>query len=376
MTDDLPLRCWAELDGSALRHNAAVARARGGSGILAVVKADAYGHGAVWAARTLEDTVEIFGVANLREAVELRTAGIEKPIYLLSPCLPEEWPHALRLGCQVGISSVEEALALDATARRFGVTAPAHLVVDTGMGRIGFLEETWEVTLSQSAATLRALEHVSWEGITTHLPSPDEDETFTRAQLARFRHLVDATAAHGLKPAWVHAANGAGLLGYAEQQGWCSLTRPGLLLYGASPLPADQPSLRPVLTWKTRVTQVRELPAGHGVSYGRTFITQRPTRVATLACGYADGYPRQASGRGAQVLIRGTRCPMLGRVTMDQFMADITPLDDRIQPGEEVVLIGTQGAEQILAAELAVWAGTIPWHIFTGLGRREARIVR
>lgn len=146
------------------------------------------------------------------------------------------------------------------------------------------------------------------------------------------------------------------------------------MLYGVSPLPEEQVRLRPVLTWKTRVTVVRRLPAGHGVSYGRTFITDREMEVATLACGYADGYPRQASGQGAQVLIRGIRCPLLGRVTMDQMMVDVSALGGAVVAGDEVVLIGRQGEESIPAAEVAAWSGTIAWHVFTGISGRVQRV--
>jgi alanine racemase len=177
----------------------------------------------------------------------------------------------------------------------------------------------------------------------------------------------------GFRPKWIHACNSAGLLGYEEQRGLCNLTRPGLMLYGVSPLPEEQSRLKPVLSWKTRVTLVRELPAGHGVSYGSTYITERPTRVATLACGYADGYPRQASGHGAQVIIGNTVCPVLGRVTMDQIMVDVSTCGDA-KPGDEAVLIGAQRSTKVTATEIAAWSHTIEWHVFTGIGPRVPRV--
>jgi alanine racemase len=207
-------------------------------------------------------------------------------------------------------------------------------------------------------------------GVVTHLPSPDEDEAFTREELSHFEHLLTAS---GTAPgqACNHAQNSAGLLGY-PLAGGCRMVRPGLMLYGSSPLPALQSRLRPVLTLRTRVSLVRELPAGHGVSYGRTFRTPRPMRVGTLAMGYADGYPRHLSNVGAEVLVRGVRCPVLGRVTMDQTMIALDALP-RVEAGEDVVLIGRQAGEEILAAELAARAGTIPWEIFTGLTSRVTR---
>lgn len=338
---------------------------------MAVVKADAYGHGALWAAQVLQDEAALFGVANLHEAQALREAGVQQPIFLLSPCLHEEWEPAARMACHVCVSTIDEARQLDALAARTGLTIHAHVGVDTGMGRVGFLEEAWDEAVVRE---LLALRHLHWEGITTHLPSPDEDATFTHGQMEHFHRVVETAARAGLKPRWVHVANSAGVLGYPDWHGWCNLSRPGLMLYGVSPLASEQAKLKPVLTWKTRVTLVRELPAGHGVSYGRTFITSRPTQVATLACGYADGYPRQASGQGAQVLIRGRRCPLLGRVTMDQIMIDVSALEGTVMPGEEVVLLGSQGQEEIPATELAGWSSTIAWHVFTGIGGRVVRV--
>jgi alanine racemase len=366
----LPHRCWIELNADALRHNAAVARTQGAAEMMAVIKANAYGHGAVWAARTLQDSVAMFGVANVQEALELKSAGIEKPTYLLSPCLPEEWELAVRMGCHLSVSSLQEAIALDKLAQRLETKALLHAVVDTGMGRIGFLEEAWD---HSAIAALMSVKHVSWEGLNTHLPSADEDAAFTRAQLARFRQAVEKAHGMGFRPKWIHACNSAGLLGYEEQRGLCNLTRPGLMLYGVSPLPEEQSRLKPVLSWKTRVTLVRELPAGHGVSYGSTYITERPTRVATLACGYADGYPRQASGHGAQVIIGNTVCPVLGRVTMDQIMVDVSTCGDA-KPGDEAVLIGAQRSTKVTATEIAAWSHTIEWHVFTGIGPRVPRV--
>ena len=366
-------RCWAEIDLSAIQHNASVAAEKGATEIMAVVKANAYGHGAVRVAQAIQEQASMFGVANLREAVELRAAGIKAPLLLLSACLPEELPEALENDFHVCVSSVAETAALSDLAGSMGKLAHVHAVVDTGMGRMGFTDAQWD------AATLKMLAQMSgieWEGIASHLPSPDEDATFTRHQTSNFRSTVATARENGLSPRWIHLANSAGLLGYEELQGLCNLSRPGLMLYGVSPLPECQALLRPVLSWKTRVTLVRELPVGHGVSYGRTFITSRRTSVATLSCGYADGYPRQVSGHDAAVLIHGQRCPLLGRVTMDQIMVDVTDLPEVPAVGTEAVLLGAQGEMAITAEELAAKAGTIPWHIFTGIGTRVDRVYR
>ncbi len=237
-----------------------------------------------------------------------------------------------------------------------------EIKVDTGMGRMGVLA----ADLPALRARVEGLPALRLAGVVTHLPSPDEDAAFTTEQLERFAQL-----ATNLPPGvHIQAQNSAGLIGYPRDG--CNLVRPGLMLYGSSPLPDFQSRLRPALTLKTRVTLVRDLPAGWGVSYGRTFVTPRPMRVGTLAAGYADGYQRHLSNAGTDVLVRGRRCPLLGRVTMDQIMIDLSALPE-VGPGEEVVLLGRQGREEILAAELAQRAGTIPWEIFTGLTTRVGR---
>lgn len=368
--ESLPKRCWAEIDLAALVHNAAVARELSQSEIMAVVKANAYGHGAVEVTKALTGIASIFGVANLKEAEELRAGGVGTPILILSACLLEEIAIALKRGYQITVNSLAEAAAIDDLAAKLQAKALAHIVLDTGMGRMGFTEDQWTAA---TALKLASYQHVIWEGIASHLPAPDDDATFTQQQLGRFRDAVTLASQNGLKPRRVHLTNSAGLLGYEEAQSFCQLARPGLMLYGVNPMPIEV-DLRPVLTWKTRIAMIRELPSEHGVSYGRTFVTKRLTQVATLACGYADGYPRQVSGQGADVLIHGVRCPILGRVTMDQIMVDVTDLGEPARLGDEVVLLGPQGSEQISAEELATKAGTISWHIFTGIGERVERI--
>jgi alanine racemase len=376
MPSSTPPRSWAEIDLGAVRHNADVARDHSKCDVMPIVKANAYGHGAVQVARAMSDMATLYGVANLHEAEELRAGGIAPPILLLSACLPGEWEEVLRQGFHLCVSTLEEASALDALAARLGTSAHVHVVVDTGMGRIGFPEHLWN---AEVAGALLALRHVVCEGFASHLPSPDDDEVFTRGQIARFAKCVALARNAGLNPRWVHTASGAGLLGYAEQREMCNLVRPGLMLYGVNPLTSEDtavsatPALRSVMTWKTRIAMIRRLPAGHGISYGRTEILKQPTTVATLACGYADGYPRQVSGKGAMVLIRGTRCALLGRVTMDQIMVDVTDLPSPAAIGDEVVLMGAQGGEFISATELAQKAGTIAWHVFTGITTRVER---
>ncbi len=360
-------RTWAEIDLGALRHNLAAVRAQVGAGVqvMAVVKANGYGHGVGPVVRALAGEVEMFGVANVREAVEVREHAAETLVFILGPALPEERAEIVAQRFVPAISSVEEACAYAALAGSQPLAV--HLKIDTGMGRTGI----WESEAVAVTREILALRGLRVTGLASHLPVADEDDAFTREQLAHFHATVAELRALGLAQPVVHVENSAGLIGFPAQAG--DMVRAGLMLYGSSPRPEFQPRLRAVMTWKTRITLLRTAPAGHGVSYGRTFKTTQPTRLATLAVGYADGYQRHLSNRGAQVLIRGQRCPVLGRVTMDQIVADVTALP-AVEVGDEAVLIGRQGAEEILAAELAAKAGTIAWEIFTGLGRRVERI--
>lgn len=360
-------RTWAEIDLSALIHNLEALRARvnPGVGVMAVVKANAYGHGVPAVVRALAGRVEMFGVANVTEAHEVREHAPDTPVFILGPALPSERREIVQAGFLPSVSSLEEARAYAALAGERPV--PIHVVLDTGMGRIG----VWEEEAVSTLADIAALKGVELRGLASHLPVADEDEEFTSEQLARFHQLADAFRITEKGPAIAHIANSAGVIAFGAQAG--DLVRTGLALYGSSPIADFQPSLRPVLTWKTRITLIRDVGPGRGISYGRTFITAHPMRIATLAVGYADGFQRHLSNQGADVLIGGKRCPLLGRVTMDQILVDVSAVPDA-REGDEVVLIGRQGTEEILAAEMAQKAGTIAWEIFTGIGRRVVRV--
>ena len=367
------LRCWVEVSAVALRANAALAGRLAGNGracVMAVVKADAYGHGLRQTTRALARDIGAFAVASVDEAVLVAECarhcgdGRVPPVYVLSPALTAETAQIVRHGFIPAISTAEEVERF-AAASAERITA-VHVVVDTGMGRMGALP-------GDAAAVLRAVQastRLTLDSVSSHFPSSDEDEAFTRAQDARFRALTAQWQAE-FGPFRTHIANSAGILHYPRPAG--ELVRAGLMLYGVSPLEKYQTQLQPALTWKTRVTLVRRLPAGHGISYGRTFITAQPTLVASLAAGYGDGYPRQVSGHGAAVLIGGQRCPILGRVTMDQILADVTALPIAPAPGDEAVLLGCQGDAVITAPELAAQAGLIPWQLFTGITSRTVR---
>lgn len=351
-------RVWSEIDPAAIRSNAEFARAHSGTRLIAVVKADAYGHGVENVVPALRGVADMFAVANVDEAAAVKALAPDEAVLLLSPCLPYERRAAIEQGCIPTVSGATEAQA-------FGTSARVSLKVDTGMGRIG----AWRDEALDEIAKVVAV-GVALHSIATHLPSADEDEPFTRAQLADFAEF--AATARGLAPdAKFHALNSAGICAFPEFA--FDFVRAGLMLYGSASIPEFQRMLRPALAWKTRVLLVRDVPAGRTVSYGRTFTTSRPTRIATLAAGYADGYPRQVSGQGAHALVGGRRCPLLGRVTMDQILVDVTGVPDA-GTGDEAVLVGSQGGETIFAGELAEKAGTIAWDIFTGIGGRTKRL--
>ncbi len=333
---------------------------------MAVVKANAYGHGVGPLVKALAPQVELFGVANLQEAREIAPLVAADRIQILGPALPAERIGIAKEGFVPALSSLEEAAAYSALAG--GGSIPVLLAIDTGMGRMGI----WQADALEQARAIAALPGVAITSIASHLPVADEDEPYTNAQLARFDALVSALKSEGIHASLQHIANSAGLIAFPGKLG--NLVRAGLSLYGIAPRPEFQSRLMPVLAWKTRITLVREVGAGRSLSYGRTFITPHAMRVATLGVGYADGYQRHLSGSGAEVLICGQRCAVLGRVTMDQILADVSAVPGATV-GEEVVLIGAQGSQEILASELAHRAGTIPWEIFTGIGHRVERVV-
>ena len=358
-------RCWAEIDRGALRHNAKVVRERIGSAqMLAVVKADGYGHGLVGMAQALSDDAQLFGVANLEEATQLR-AKLQHPIIILGPALPEERPTIAQHGFIPSISAFEEAESFNDMAG--GAPVAVNFKVDTGMGRMG-VPENEALKVFQKIA---ALTHIKIHSVSTHLPVSNEDADYTRDQLARVGKIVKQFRSAVSGDYKVHVLQSAGTLAFNEEI--FDMVRAGIILYGISPLPEFQKLFKPVMTWKTRIGLIRDMPKGSSISYGRTFITPRKMRVATLTCGYADGYPRHLSNRDAAVLVRGNRCALLGRVTMDLMMIDVSNIDNA-QVGDEVVLMGRAGNEEISCAELAAKAGTITWEITTRIGARVRRV--
>ncbi|MET0262353.1 MAG: alanine racemase [Rariglobus sp.] len=371
----LPLRCWAEIDLAVLERNLRLIRASLPSHMryVAVVKADAYGHGLhQTAARLMHAGADLFAVANLAEAAALREIGPGWPVLLLSPLLPEEDRHVLDYDVTVTVSSAEEVDRLNKAASAVGRTLAVHLKIDTGMGRLGVWHE-------QAPALYRKIcdaPHVKLAGVFTHFCSPDEDAAFTAEQRRRFLAALNACAGLDLRSLFVHADNSAGLE-TIEVAGPFNAVRVGLLQFGVLPHAGSLLShvqAEPVFSFRTRVGLVKQLPAGTGVSYGRTHTLKRETTIAVLTAGYGDGLPRAASNRG-YVLIRGQRCPILGRVTMDQTIVDVTDVPGVIS-GDEAVLVGRQQGAQIDLAEFSRWADSIPWETLCSVTKRVPRLYR
>lgn len=359
---------WARIDLGAIVHNARRLRAIAGVPLLAVIKADAYGHGAVEAARALQAGGGAgLGVATVGEAWALRAAGIGAPIVLLGYTPPQQAREVVQLGLTCTLFDLETARALADAGAALQRQVAVHVKVDTGMGRLGLLPE-------EAGPFLHALcrePGLQVQGLFTHFATADEpDETFARAQLARFERLLTDLTAAGLRPPLVHAANSAALLRFPTAR--FDMVRPGIACYGlspsdATPLPED---FRPALSFHTQVAYVKAVPAGTPLSYGATFTTRRPSRIATIPVGYADGLRRAPAWR--QVLVHGRRAPIVGRISMDYALVDVTDVP-LVRAGDEVVLIGAQGGERITATEVAGWLGTVVYEVITSLSPRVAR---
>ncbi|MDA7916569.1 alanine racemase [Verrucomicrobia bacterium] len=370
-------RCWAEVNLDALRNNLMVLRQLVDPEvkIMTVVKADAYGHGLrQTAALLMQSGTDIFGVANLTEARNIRKVGKGWPILMLGACLPSEIDNTIKDGLMVTVSCVEEANALSDAARRLRAKVQVHLKVDTGMSRLGCTPGE-VLSLGQK---IQALPGLKWVGIFSHFASIDSDPRFCSTQRKRFIKILNQLSEAGIHLPYRHLHNSGGVI-WENQEG-INLVRPGSLVYGViPPSPRKAPvgladKLKPALSWKCRVALIKEIPKGATVSYGRTFKANTHMSIAILTAGYGDGYMRAGSGK-AEVLIKGRRCPILGRITMDQIIVDITPLKG-VLTGDEVVMIGRQGEEEIHVTELAEWNNTIPLEILTNITYRVPRIYR
>jgi alanine racemase len=371
----LPLRCWAEIDLAALERNLRLIRASLPPHMryVAVVKADAYGHGLPQtAARLMHAGADLFAVANLAEAAALREIGPGWPILLLSPLLPDEDRYLAEYDVIATVSTLDEVRRFDAVGRAADRTLQVHLKIDTGMGRLG----VWHEETEKLHAAIHAASHVKLAGVFTHFSSPDDDPAFTAEQRRRFLAALARCPGLELAPLFVHADNSAGLE-TLESAGPFNAVRIGLLQFGILPRRDSllaQVRAEPVFSFRTRVGIVKKLPRGTAISYGRTHTLRHDGTIAILTAGYGDGLPRSASNR-AQVLIRGVRCPVLGRVTMDQTVVDVTAVPD-VTSGDEAVLVGRQGDAEISLAEFSRNADTIPWETLCSVTKRVPRLYR
>ena len=364
-----PTFCYIDL--GALRWNFRQARKKIAAGvkILSVVKADAYGHGANRIARILEDEgSDAFGVATVEEGVQLRQAGIGAPIVVLAGIYAEQLEEVVKHGLIPVICDLEMLRRVEAAAVEGGHTLKYHLKVDTGMGRIGLLAS--EIT--SWSLSLRAPRALKLEGVLSHFAQAESvSGEYTQRQLKSFLSVLERLKGDGHDPVVAHMANSAAVI--TLPQAHFSLVRPGLMLYGVYPAPhmTDDIELKPVLSWKTRILQLKKVPPGSRISYRGTFVTEKESLIATLPVGYADGYNRLFSNR-SEVLVHGERAPVVGTVCMDLTMVDVTAIRE-VRQGDEVVLVGKQGGQAIAVGEMAAWANTIPYEILTSIGARVPR---
>jgi alanine racemase len=377
---------WAEIDLAAYAHNLTELNKLCGpeTQLMAVVKADAYGHGADRIARRAVETgVHWFGVARLEEGVGLREAGIEVPILVLGYSPPTATQILLEQNLTQAIVSYSAAKDLSAQAVTANRRIRAHLKIDTGMGRIGLVAHPGDPTTPdglpvhgtiREALEIARLPGLELEGVFTHLASADSpDKSEAKHQIDRFLTYLDRLEKEGLTFRVRHAANSAAMIALPDSH--LDVVRPGIATYGLTPSPAMEPGeidLRPVLQWKSRIVQLKNVPAGFGVSYGTTYRTSHPTVLATVPVGYADGLSWQLSSRG-QMLVGGVRVPIVGRVCMDMIVLDVGRVSD-VGVGDEVVLIGHQGQAFVSVEEMASTRGTISYEVVTTITPRIPRI--
>ena len=361
-----------EIDLAALRFNLQQVRYRVGAAceILAVVKADAYGHGAAVVAPTLAAAgADQFGVALVGEGLALRRLGLTQPVIVLGGVFPGEEVAVLEHDLQPALFDLDAARRLDAAARSAGRRIPCHLKIDTGMGRLGFRPERLDAVL----ALLKTLPGLELRGVASHLAMADEPERpFTAEQLGRFDAVVEQVHSAGFAPRYLHIANSAAI--YSRDLAGCNLVRPGISLYGGltgTPFEQSVPQ-RPVMSFLSQVAQLKGVPEGEGISYAHRFVTSCPSLLAAVPVGYADGYNRRLTNCG-EVLIRGRRAPVAGTVCMDWILVDVTALPG-VAVGDQVTLLGRDGDDCITALEWADKIGTITYEVFCNISKRVPRI--
>lgn len=365
---------WAEIDLGAVAHNISEIRrvTTPSASVMAVVKANGYGHGAVEVSKTaLENGAGWLGVARVAEGAALREAGIEAPILILGFIPPEQSWEVVRYRFSQAVYTKDMVKSLSDAAAREGMRAKVHLKVDTGMGRLGWVAGPEAI---REILEIAVIPNIEIEGIFTHFAAADSfDKRYTLEQFSRFVGLIESLRKKGLEFPIKHAANSAALMELTETH--LDMVRAGITVYGL--YPSDEVDrqiikLRPAMALKARVAYVKEVPAGFKISYGCTYTTGRPTVIATLPLGYADGYSRLLSSKG-EALLHGCRAPVVGRVCMDQFMVDVGHIPG-VKIGDEAVLIGRQGEEEISADEVAAKLGTINYEVTCMVSYRVPRV--
>ena len=359
-----------KIDLDAIGRNFDAVREKAGVPVMAVIKADAYGHGAIPIARFLQNKCAFFGVSSMLEALELRRAGLRTPILILGHTPIHAFPTAIIENIRPTIYRYEDALALSEAAQNLGITASFHIAVDTGMSRIGFQVTEEDADL---CARIAELPLIHAEGIFSHFATADcADLTRAHHQAALFDRFCAMLTQRNVQIPIRHLDNSAGLMNFSRHY---EMVRSGIVTYGMYPSGEVDPSLlklEPALQWLSRVTHVKTLPAGREISYGGTFTTSRPTTVATIPVGYADGYRRKLSGK-FHVLIRGRKAPILGRICMDQMMVDVTDIPG-VAINDKVVLAGKYGEEEITMEQIAAVADSFNYEFVSGISRRVPRI--
>ena len=359
-----------KIDLDAISDNFAAIRKKAGVPVMAVIKADAYGHGAIQVARLLQEQCAFFGVSSMLEAMELRKAGLHNPILILGNTPVSAFESAVRQEIRPTIYRYEDAAFLSQAAVKLGLTARFHFAVDTGMSRIGFQVTDDDADLCARIAALPGLEA---EGIFSHFATADcEDLTRAKRQRELFDIFCAMLTARGVQIPIRHLNNSAGLMNFGRHY---DMVRSGIVTYGMYPSGEVDPALlelKPALQWLSRVTHVKTLPPGREISYGGTYTTTRDTVVATVPVGYADGYRQNLSGK-FYVLIRGRKAPILGRICMDQLMVDVTDVPG-VSPGDRVTLVGTDGEESITMEQIAAEADSFNYEFVCGISRRVPRV--
>lgn len=370
------LRCYAEISLEAIGHNIREVKKRLPEGVklLGVVKANAYGHGAVPVASYLENQVDYFATATIEEAVELRENGISAPILILGYVSPSQYSDLVEYDITQTIDSYAQALALEKEAARQNRKAKAHLAVDTGMTRIGFQVTEHD---ADEAAKIADLPHIELEGMFTHFSCADqEDKTYCSMQMEKYDKMTALLAERGVTIPLRHICNSAGIMEFDDHH--FEMVRSGIITYGIYPseeVKKERLDLIPALSWKSHVIHVKEVGPGIGVSYGATYVTEKPmTRIATVSAGYADGYPRALSNQGC-VLIHGKKAPIIGRICMDQMMVDVTDIPD-VQVEDVVTLVGTDGDETITIEEIANPAARFDYEMLCDISSRVTRVYK